>query len=252
MWSYLIRYADDFVIMHEDINVVIKCKEVISTWLKNLGLELKPSKTKIVHTLNQYQGQKPGFDFLGFNIRQFKAGKYKSGKNTNGKILGFSTIIRPSKESQKDHYNKIKEVINKHKAKPQNILIRNLNPIIKGWCNYFSVGCPSKTFYRMDYTIYWKLQRWARRRHPNKGKYWISKKYFNSIGNRNWVFSTRDDKASFKLLEYGSIKTRKYIKVKGEASPFDGNLTYWSTRMGKHPQMPKRTASLLKKTKRDV
>ena len=245
----LIRYADDFVIIHESLAVVQRCKEVISEWLKDMGLEIKPSKTRLIHTLNEYEGQKAGLNFLGFNIRQFKSGKYTSGKNTNGQLLGFSTIITPSKESQKAHYQKIKEVIDKHRAKPQYMLIKNLNPIIRGWCNYFSIGCPSKVFYRMDFQIYWKLQRWARRRHPNKGKHWISNKYFHKIGNRNWVFSTRSEKNAFALLEYGSFKAKIHTKIKGNASLYEGNLTYWSTRMGEHPEMPMRTASLLKKQK---
>ncbi|WP_363267066.1 group II intron maturase-specific domain-containing protein [Okeania sp. SIO2B3] len=157
----LIRYADDFVIIHESLTVVQRCQEVISEWLKDMGLELKPSKTRLIHTLQENEGHKPGFDFLGFNIRQFKAGKYTSGKDSQKRILGFSTIITPSKESQKEHYTKITEVIDKHKAKPQAALIKNLNSIIRGWCNYFSIGCPTKVFYRMDYLLYWKLRRWA-------------------------------------------------------------------------------------------
>lgn len=67
-WSLsLIRYADDFVIIHEDLNVVKKCQEIIADWLRDLGLELKPSKTKITHTLKEIDG-KVGFEFLGFRI----------------------------------------------------------------------------------------------------------------------------------------------------------------------------------------
>ncbi len=112
----LIRYADDFVIIHESLTVVQRCREIISEWLEGMGLEIKPSKTRLIHTLQEHEGKKPGFNFLGFNVRQFKAGKYTSGQKSNGEILGFSTIIRPSKESQKIHYAKIREVIDKHKA----------------------------------------------------------------------------------------------------------------------------------------
>jgi hypothetical protein len=64
-----------------------------------MGLELKPSKTRIAHTLKQYEPEKPGFEFLGFNIRQYPTGKYQSGKTTKGeRLLGFKTIITPSKE----------------------------------------------------------------------------------------------------------------------------------------------------------
>jgi RNA-directed DNA polymerase len=47
----LIRYADDFVILHENLAVVQRCKEIISEWLQGMGLELKPSKTRLAHTL---------------------------------------------------------------------------------------------------------------------------------------------------------------------------------------------------------
>ncbi len=144
----LIRYADDFVILHEDITIVQRCQEFISEWLKDMGLELKPSKTRLAHTLEEYNQEKPGFDFLGFNIRQFKAGKYTSGK-VRGKLLGFKTIITPSKKSQKRHYKKVAETIEKHKGKSPAILIRNLNPIIRGWCNYFSTVVSQKVFERL-------------------------------------------------------------------------------------------------------
>jgi RNA-directed DNA polymerase len=65
---------------------------------------LKPSKTRLTHTLSIFEGKKPGFDFLGFNIRQFPKGKHQSGKNTQGEKLGFKTIISPSQEKVALHY----------------------------------------------------------------------------------------------------------------------------------------------------
>jgi RNA-directed DNA polymerase len=127
----LIRYADDFVILHEDITVVQRCKEIISEWLQGMGLELKPSKTRLAHTLIRHEQENPGFDFLGFKIQQFPAGKYHSKQ-------GFKTIITPSKQKQKVHYDQIASVIEAHKAAPQAALISHLNPIIRGWANYYA------------------------------------------------------------------------------------------------------------------
>ena len=255
----LIRYADDFVIFHKDINILIRCKEVITQWLNDMGLELKSSKTRIAHTLMKHENEKPGFDFLGFNIRQHKAGKYISGKNGNGKTLGFKTIITPSKSSQKKHYRKIVELINKHKGKSQIVLIKNLNPVIKGWCNYFSIACCSQVFKQLDYIINWKLYKWGIKRHQKKGKKWVKSKYFQSTDDNNWVFANhRDSKNPMNLIRHTEFtsykkgdKKRKtqYVKVKGDASPYNGDLIYWSSRMGKHPEMSLRTASLLKKQK---
>src|SRR5947209_13415573 len=64
----VIRYADDFVVLDEDLSIIQQAQEIISAWLKDMGLELKPSKTSITHTLQRYQG-KVRFDFLGWTVR---------------------------------------------------------------------------------------------------------------------------------------------------------------------------------------
>lgn len=242
----LIRYADDFVIFHENISVVQRCKEVISDFLKDMGLELKPSKTRLAHTLNKYEGEKPGFNFLGFNIRQYKVGKYRSGQNSLGELLGFKTIIKPSKESIKKHYHSLKEVIEKSRGLSQTELINILNPMIRGWCNYFRAVNSSEVFYFFEALVYWKLRKWAKHRHPNKGEKWIKQKYWQSIKEDNWVFATNRAINPLKLLKHGETKIVNHVKVKGSSSPFDGNLIYWSTRLGQNPQMPIRVAKLLK------
>ncbi|PNW59935.1 UNVERIFIED_CONTAM: group II intron reverse transcriptase/maturase [Euhalothece sp. KZN 001] len=246
----VIRYADDFVILHENLTVVQRCKEVISNWLAGLGLELKPSKTRIVHTLINHNNEKAGFDFLGFNIRQYKVGKYTSGRDTKGRILGFKTLITPSKESQERHYLRICEVIDKHKGQSQSALIVNLNRIIRGWCNYFSIGVSSKVFSRLQHLIFWKLFKWGVKRHRNKGRKWVKSKYFRAIGGDKWTFATpREGSNPMVLMKHSHTAIVRHVKVKGDKSPYDGDLIYWSSRMGKHPEMPKRTASLLKKQK---
>jgi len=248
--AQLIRYADDFVILHEDITVVQRCHEIIAEWLKDMGLELKPSKTRLVHTLNQVDEQSPGFDFLGFKIRQFPAGKYTSGKNTSKELLGFATIITPSQEKVKAHLKNISKVIDTHKTAPQSRLIELLNPVIKGWTNYYRTVPSSKTFYRLDFMVYQKLRAWANRRHPNKSETWVLNKYWHTIGDDHWVFATREeDKNPLRLLKHGQTKIIDHAKVKGELSPYNGNLVYWSTRMGNNPEMPKRVSKLLKQQK---
>lgn len=243
----LIRYADDFVILHEDITVVTRCREIIEEWLKDYGLELKPSKTRLTHTLSTFEGQKPGFDFLGFNIRQFPKGKHHTGKDTKGEKLGFKTIITPSQEKVKAHYDHLARVIDAHKAAPQAALIKQLNPIIRGWANYFSTVISKEIYSLLDNLVYLKLVSWAKFRHPKKSCTWVSKKYWHSIDDDNWVFATKEaGENPLRLIDHTRIKIVRHIKVKGESSPYDGNLVYWSSRMGNNPEMPKRVASLLK------
>jgi RNA-directed DNA polymerase len=253
----LIRYADDFVILHEDYSVVQSCREIISEWLKDIGLELKPSKTRLTHTLHNVGKEKAGFDFLGFNVRQYKVGKYLSGKNPRGKLLGFKTLIKPSKKSIKTHYKKLADIINSGKSFKQERLIGILNPIIRGWCNYYSKVVSSITFEKLDALTIFKLWKWAVKRHRNKGKKWLKSKYFQSesiynnkeniFSNKDWIFATtKDGIINDRLRFHKDTKITRHIIVKGEASPFDGDLVYWSSRMGRNPLMPLSKAKLLK------
>jgi RNA-directed DNA polymerase len=238
----LIRYADDFVIIHKDLNVVKKCQEIIANWLRDMGLELKPSKTKLTHTLKEVEGN-VGFEFLGFHVQQYKSGAYRCANNTNGTPLGFSTLITPSKAKVKTHLAKIAEVIDTHKTTPQAALISKLNPIIRGWSNYYSTVVSKETFNKVDMLTWQKLRAWARTR----GKGSINKdKYWRPVGDRNWCFSTED---GLELHTHASTPIVRHIKVKGDASPYNGDWIYWSKRRGEYPETPNRVATLIKKQK---
>ncbi|WP_333054342.1 MULTISPECIES: group II intron reverse transcriptase/maturase [unclassified Microcoleus] len=238
----LIRYADDFVIIHKDIEVILACQKIIAEWLSDVGLELKPSKTKLTHTLNEYNGN-VGFEFLGFHVQQHKVGNYRSAKNTVGIPLGFTTLITPSKPKVKAHLAKIAEVIDTHNTAPQVALISRLNPIIRGWSNYYSTVVSKDTFNKVDSLTYDKLRAWARRR----GKGSINKdKYWRTVGDRNWCFSTEE---GLELVQHKATPIVRHAKVKGNATPYDGNWIYWSKRRGEYPETPKRVATLLKTQK---
>ena len=238
----LIRYADDFVIMHKDIEVILACQKIIAEWLGDIGLELKPSKTKLTHTLNEYNGN-IGFEFLGFHIQQHKVGIYRSAKSTKGIPLGFKTLITPSKPKVKAHLAKIEEVIDTHSHSPQYALIKRLNPIIRGWSNYYSTVVSKETFSRLDSNTYDKLRAWAKRR----GKGSINKdKYWRTVGDRNWCFSTEE---GLELTQHQATPIIRHVKVKGSSTPYDGDWIYWSSRRGEYPETPTRVATLLKTQK---
>ncbi|NEO30368.1 MAG: HNH endonuclease [Symploca sp. SIO3C6] len=78
----------------------------------------------------------------------------------------------------------------------------------------------------------------------------LSRRYWNTIGGNNWVFATRrEGKTSLRLLSHADTPIVRHVKIKGESSPYDGNLVYWSSRMGKNPEMSPRVAKLLKAQK---
>ena len=238
----LVRYADDFVIMHEDLHIVKNSQEIIAEWLRDLGLELKPSKTILTHTLNELDGN-VGFEFLGFHVQQFKSGKYRCSKSTQGTPLGFNTLITPSKTQVKTHLAKMADVIDAHKTAPQAALISKLNPIIRGWSNYYSTVVSKDIFQKVDHLTYDQLRAWAKTRVKggiNKAKYW------RRVGNRNWCFSTEEGR---ELLTHQKTPIVRHIKVKGGASPYNGDWIYWGKRRGEYSGTPNRVSTLIKKQK---
>lgn len=255
----VIRYADDFVILHKDPSIVKEAKTKIEEWLKDIGLELKESKTRICHTLLDTEEESAGFDFLGWNVRQYKVGKKHTGKNTHGQKLGFKTIIKPSDESIKRHYEKMVSVLDSMKGKSQEAIIGKLNPIIKGWTNYHSSVCSKETFSKLDKFLFSKLRRWTQSRHPNKTWKWCSEKYWHrgkverSTGDR-WVFSTPSDVANEntgkqELWKHAWTPIVRHTKIKGTKSPYDGDWAYWSKRQGSYIGIPKQEATLMKSQK---
>ncbi|MBE9146838.1 group II intron reverse transcriptase/maturase [Planktothrix mougeotii] len=248
-YATVIRYADDFVVISPQIEVIQQCKIDIEEWLKPIGLELKPSKTRICHTLKEIEVNdetvKPGFDFLGWNFRQYPVSKHHSSKNGAGKILGFKTLIKPSKKSIKAHADKVKEVIKNHKTAPQYALIKHLNPVIRGWCNYHSKVCSKKAFSSLDHITWLRLRAWTVSR-CGKASYKKLTKYFKKNGNKAWSFETDE---GLRLLSHVETPITRHVTIRPEASPYDGNWTYWSTRLGTSHDVPKRVAILLKKQK---
>ena len=85
----MIRYADDLVILHPELETLQTLHLKTESWLADMGLNLKAAKTRITHTLYEHEGN-VGFDFLGFNVRQYPSGKYYSRR-------GYKTLTKPSK-----------------------------------------------------------------------------------------------------------------------------------------------------------
>ncbi|NEO74210.1 group II intron maturase-specific domain-containing protein [Moorena sp. SIO3H5] len=219
-------------LLHENLEVLLGALTVIEEWLQPIGLELKPEKTRIAHTLHHHDGDSPGFDFLGFNVRQYPKHRGR----------GYKTLIKPSKKAVKTQYAKLKDVFDRHKTAPVKALISKLNPIIRGWCNYHKHNVAKEIFDELDNLIWKRSWRWATRRHPQKSKSWVKNKYFAPEGTRNWELHD----GPVKLARHADTAIERHSKVKGDKSPFDGETPYWAARMSKHPQMPTTLAKLIK------
>jgi 5-methylcytosine-specific restriction endonuclease McrA len=137
------------------------------------------------------------------------------------------------------------EIIKAHNTATQAVLISKLNPVIRGWANYYRTVCSSDAYNRLKDLLYKRLRKWANRRHPRKTKTWVTKKYWHTVESKTWTFGDK----GINLLEHSKTPIIRHTKVQNTRSPFDGDTYYWASRMGKNPEMKDSTAKLLKKQK---
>jgi RNA-directed DNA polymerase len=242
----VIRYADDLVVLHDNLDTIKECQALLTDWLQPMGLELKASKTRLTHTLTPHEGEL-GFNFLGFHIRQYPVGKTKSGKGRWGQRLGFKTLIKPSKEALQNHLQNLRAMVARRTHLGQAELINSVNPVIRGWANYYSTVVSSKAFNRASHRFFLILLAWARRRHPNKSQDWIVHQYWKFTEKERWLFQPPN--SELRLMLHRKVAIKRHIKVQGKRSPYDGDWVYWSTRLGRHPEVSTRVSRLLKKQK---
>ncbi len=190
---YFIRYADDFVVTAPTEEIAKEIREIIREFLVVRGLKLFPEKTKITHISE-------GFDFLGWNFRKYNE----------------TFLTTPSNKSIKSITQKIRSIVRERRAWTQDELIMALNPVIRGWANYHRHIVAKKTFKKLDAYIWTVTWRWAQRRHSNKGRKWIVDRYWQSEGERNWVFQTQENK----LIQFSDFPIRRHAMPKLEMNPY--------------------------------
>jgi RNA-directed DNA polymerase len=201
----LIRYADDFVITAPKREVLeIYARPRIEGFLKERGLVLSEAKTRIVHVTE-------GFNFLGFHIRKF------------GKRGTLLTV--PQREKVLKHLRAIRSYLDAHKQAPAVTVIRALNPIIRGWANYYRHSAAKRVFEKARHAHWQMLWTWAKRRHPNKRSKWVKARYFKSDGY--WTLY----EGKTELVKPDKTPITRFTKVTGKNSPYDPTLKeYWKER----------------------
>ncbi|OBQ22657.1 group II intron reverse transcriptase/maturase [Anabaena sp. AL93] len=209
----VVRYADDFVVTARDIESLEIAQIQIKQWLSEKGLELSAEKTLIT-------SMEKGFDFLGFNHRRY-----------DGKLL-----IKPSKKKVLDFCKRIGKEIKTLNGMEQEKIIKKLNPILRGFANYYKSVVSKETFGYISHRVWQYLWRWAKRRHPNKNTKWVRKRYFKTLKGNKWTFACtisdrRGKEKDLVLYPIAYTSIERHIKVKGEASPDDPSLKdYWEKR----------------------
>ena len=200
-----------------------------------------------VASVTPWKATSPGFEFLGFHIRQYRVGKHHSGKRPGGRRLGFKTLIKPAKANIQEHLAELGRIIQRSKALPQSALIRQLNPTIRGWAHYYRTCVSQAVYARLDHLTWAKLRRWAHRRHPTKSAGWAIQRYWHRLGHPSRLCHARPRTRTLcTSCTHSEVAITRHIKVRGNRSPYDGDWVYWSTRRGRHPSVSPRLAKLLK------
>ncbi len=198
---FVIRYADDLVAFAPTMHVMkSRVLPRISAFLAERGLELKVEKTRLVT-------RREGFNFLGFTIEKPRQ----------------KLFLRPQREKVQRFLEHVRAIIKSNKQVAQRTLIADLNLAINGWASYYRYSDAYVAFTRVDDALWRALWRWARRRHPNKGRHWVANRYFGVSGNRTWLF--RDEKTGYALVAARNTKREKYEFVVGSLSPLDKSPT---------------------------
>lgn len=225
----LVRYADDFVVIHKNKDIILKAQEALQEWLNQTSkLKFNTEKTKVVDS-NQ------GFNFLGFSIITHKRGKTSKCK------------IYPSKKNVHRIIKNIGETCRKFRSISTYDLIDILRPKIFGWANYYKYCECQKTFCKVNNAIFNILRSWVFRRDRRHGRKEIKEKYFPngrtySFDKRtykdNWVLVGRKKVKGGKIEEKWLpkitwVKSAKYIKVASTNSVYDTNEAYWALRTAK-------------------
>jgi RNA-directed DNA polymerase len=131
----VVRYADDFIVTARDKGSLENAQIQIQQWLSERDLELSAEKTLIT-------SMEDGFDFLGFNHRHY-----------NGKLL-----IKPSKKKVLDFCKRIGKEIKALNGCEQEAVIKKLNPILRGFANYYKGGVSKETFNYISHRVWQYMQ----------------------------------------------------------------------------------------------
>jgi RNA-directed DNA polymerase len=159
----LVRYADDFVVVCPTAALAEQAWRRAATVLGELGLSLSPEKTRIVELTRGNEG----FDFLGFHLRKVESWKWR----------GKWYLQRwPSAWAMNNIRAKIRATTDRrYTGIPLSVAVEHLNPVLRGWGNYFRHGNSARKFAQIDGYVHERLAILACNKHGLSGRKWVSR-----------------------------------------------------------------------------
>jgi RNA-directed DNA polymerase len=216
-----VRYADDFIVTGKSKRLLEESiKPAVEKFLADRGLTLSEEKTKLTHI-------KDGFTFLGQTFRKY----------------GRKLLIKPAKEGVLALIEKVGTIITKHVSAPMPALIKKLNQTLRGWANYHRHVVAGEAFSRIDTYVFEQLWRMLRRRHQNKSKTWLFKKYWTVSGKKH-IFAvkaktTKKVEKIYQVVRICAIGIKRHIKVPAAANPYMPEFAkyFWKRRNKKDSRL---------------
>jgi RNA-directed DNA polymerase len=201
---HYVRWADDFIVTANSRQALAEViLPRIEAFLAERGVRLSTEKT-VITPLAQ------GFDFLGQTVRKHE--------RPNSKVAKLR--ITPSQASLQALMDKVRTLGKQARGATPEQLIDTLTPVLRGWANYHRHSICGQTFAKLDTFVWQRVYRWAKRRHSDKTGRWITDRYFPHKPGESWRFT--DPATGKQLLRVREAVTpQRYLKVKGEANPFD-------------------------------
>jgi RNA-directed DNA polymerase len=186
--SSIVRYADDFIVVVNDKKQAEIISDKIDTFLQERGLNKNPIKSKVLKWENNAK-----FDYLGFTfhyILEKRFSKITMQRKHNTNFVRSGSYVYPSKLKVQLFKNKIKETIKSNLNVSPYRLVNILNPIIRGWGNYFGIGT-LRVFSRLDHYIWYRIWRYLRRKYKKVSTKNLVSRYFQGVhtpSGRTWQF----------------------------------------------------------------
>jgi RNA-directed DNA polymerase len=232
----VVRYADDFVVFCDSKAEAEQAQADLQRFLSVRGLTLSEEKTRIVHLSE-------GFNFLGFNVRHYPS------RNTR---TGWKLLIKPAKKSVSRFREKLRQTFKQLQGSNAKCLIAVLNPILRGWANYYRGVVSSETFNGLESYLFWKLRRWISKSHPNKSFSWRDRRYWANhpaYPGSQWSFV--DQETGMVFYRIGYTRIQRHVLIRGDASPDDPDLQDYfeqrykqSRQIGNHAKAAQRVIQL--------
>ena len=141
--------------------------------LAPMGLRLSVEKTRVCHI-------DEGFDFLGWRIQR-RAWRSRTGKQ--------AVYTYPSKKALASIMDKVRTLTRRAKHRTLADLLRRLNPVLRGWCNYFRHGVSARTFGYVDHFAFWRIVGWLRKRHLGLNMHTLVRRFLPG-----WKIRAGDDR----------------------------------------------------------